>query len=178
MLRARAALPDAARQEIAQGIYAQLLTEPAFLNSRVIFIYCSTAEEISTDALIAYCLTAGKTVCVPRCVAKGEMVAHTIGALSELEAGSYGIREPGSCCPQISPREIDVVLAPCLCADRHGYRLGYGGGYYDRFLAQTSARVIALCAHARLFPDIPRQAHDRRCHKIVTEREVVSIDEK
>ena len=178
MLSERAALSDSEKQRISHGIFEQLLRDNEFLSCKVIFLYCSTNDEISTDEIAEYCFSHGKVVCVPRCVAKGEMTAHSISSFCELVPGKYGIREPASICPAISPSKIDMVLAPCLCADRHGYRLGYGGGYYDRFLQGTQATVVCLCAAARLLPVIPTEPHDQRCHRIVTEREVLVIYEK
>ena len=174
----RAALSDSEKHEISHGIFEQLLLDNEFLSCKVVFLYCANDDEISTDEVAEYCFSHGKYVCVPRCLAKGVMMAHSISTFDELAPGKYGIREPQPTCPVILPLQIDMVLAPCLCADRHGYRLGYGGGYYDRFLQDTHATVVGLCAAARLLPAIPAELHDQRCHKIVTEREVLVTYEK
>lgn len=178
MLQERAALSNLERERISEGIYRNLLSDKGLANSKVIFLYCSTKDEIDTDKIAEYCLLSGKTVCAPRCIGHGVMSAHEIKSLSGLVPGKYGIREPKPDSRVVSPDQIDLVLAPCLCADRRGYRLGYGCGYYDRFLEKTSATIVALCASSRLMPLIPAEGHDCRCHKIVTDTEVVVTYEK
>lgn len=178
VLSERAALSDSEKYEISHSIFERLLQDNEFLSCKVIFLYCSTENEISTDEIAEYCFSHGKSVCVPRCLKKGVMMAHRISSFYELTLSKSGIREPKPTCPVISPLQIDMVLAPCLCADRQGYRLGYGGGYYDRFLQDTHAIVVGLCAAARLLSAIPAELHDQRCHKIVTEREVLVTYEK
>jgi len=164
-----------------------------------VFLYVSTAGEIETQALLAYALTQGKRVCVPRCEPKpaghqpigyqqagrkqagceqvGRMTARRIQSLEELEAGSYGILEPSSDAPLVPPEQIDLVLAPALACDTRGRRLGYGGGYYDRFLCQTSAIRAALCPETRLVETLPCEPYDVPCSLLFTERRVLRIDE-
>lgn len=99
------------------------------------------------------------------------MTAREISTLAQLQPGKFGIREPASSSPVVLPSEIDLCIVPCLCADPDGYRLGYGGGYYDRFLAQSTAYRIALCAADRLLQTpLPREATDIPCDYILTER--------
>ena len=80
--------------------------------------------------------------------------------------------------PEIAPENIDLILAPALSCDRNGYRLGYGGGYYDRFLARTRAVAAALCAESRLTDELPREPFDLPCNYIITERQVLHTNEK
>ena len=171
MLSLRAAEPAEIRARRARSIAQTLFTLPQYQAAHTIFCYCATDQEIATDAILLDALAQGKRVCVPRCAARGIMTAREISALTQLRPGKFGIREPDDSSPVIPPAEIDLCIVPCLCADPDGYRLGYGGGYYDRFLAQSPAYRIALCAADRLMQTpLPREATDVPCDYILTER--------
>lgn len=107
------------------------------------------------------------------------MTAYAISDLYQLQPGAYGIPEPPADLPIIPPEQIDLCLAPCLAADRNGFRLGYGGGYYDRFFARMSGVRAALCAADRLLEEpLPQEPTDLPCHLIFTETEVLVPREK
>ena len=142
---------------------------PEYQKSQTIFCYVGTDEEINTSPLILDALTRGKRVGVPRCTGPGIMHAYEIESLSDLSPGSYGILEPGEDCPLVSPEEIDMACIPCLSADRDGRRLGYGGGFYDRYLEHTSFPRIILCREELILHDLPVEDHDQRMDILVTE---------
>lgn len=176
-LAERAALDRDCKREIDSGIAERVLHSAWYRDAACVFCYVSTAEEIDTRAVLEDAFRSGKTVCVPLCGRGGRMSARRIRSLDELTAGHYGIPEPSDTAPEVAPEEIDLILAPALSCDRAGYRLGYGGGYYDRFLAQTDAVCAALCTASRLRDSLPHEAFDRRCHYIITERGVLHTDE-
>ena len=144
-LAERASLSAEEKQAIDRGIAQNILQSEFYQQADCIFCYVSTAEEIDTRTVLENALASGRTVCVPLCGKGGSMTARKITALSELQAGHYGILEPSNTAPEIAPENIDLILAPALSCDRKGYRLGYGGGYYDRFLSRTNAVCAALC---------------------------------
>ena len=176
-LAERASLSAEEKQAIDRGIAQNILQSEFYQQADCIFCYVSTAEEIDTRTVLENALASGKTVCVPLCGKGGSMTARKITALSELQTGHYGILEPPDTAPEIAPENIDLILAPALSCDRKGYRLGYGGGYYDRFLSRTNAVCVALCASQRMSAALPHEAFDRCCHYIITEREVLRTDE-
>lgn len=171
-LEERRTLSAGEREQINEGIFRQVTSLAAYQEARVVFLYCSTPEEISTEQLLYSALSKGKTVCVPLCVYRGVMEAHVIRQVSQLAPGRFGIMEPSADAPLVQPEMIDFCVVPCLAADAAGHRLGYGGGYYDRFLAQTAATAAALCAERSFVQMLPAEPHDRPCHMIVTERRV------
>lgn len=177
-LAERAALGAADKHTIDAEITRQVLESEAFRRAACIFVYVSTQQEIDTRALLCAALDAGKTVCVPLCGAAGEMTARQISSLDALRPGAYGIDEPDRFAREISPEQIDLVVVPALACDRNGYRLGYGGGYYDRFLCRTQAIRMALCAEKRLVESLPHMAFDQKCEWIITERQVLRTDEE
>ena len=174
---ARRTLSSDEKRFIDCKISDNLLKSDLYRDAACIFCYVSTSDEIGTAAILEQALTDGKTLCVPLCGKDGSMTARKITALSELRTGHYGILEPSDTAPEIAPENIDLILAPALSCDRKGYRLGYGGGYYDRFLSRTNAVCAALCASQRMSAALPHEAFDRRCHYIITEREVLRTDE-
>lgn len=159
-------------------IASRVLEHESYRSAGCVFAYVSTLQEIDTRALLREALAAGKIVCVPLCGAAGEMTARQIRSLDELRPGAYGIDEPDASAREILPEEIELVLVPALACDRQGYRLGYGGGYYDRFLCRTGAVRMALCAEQRLVESLPHTALDQRCRWIITERQVLRTDEE
>lgn len=160
-----------------RAITQRVLQSEAYRRSRTVFVYCSTPEEIDTHAIIADALRRGKRVCLPKCLPGHAMQPCAITSERDLTEERFGIPEPGAHCAAVAPEEIDLCLVPALACDRTGARLGYGGGFYDRFLPQTPACRMALCAQARLLERVPAEPHDVRCGCIVTEQEVVLIDE-
>lgn len=177
-LSERAAQDAAEKQYMDRKITAHVLEHESYRRADCIFAYVSTPQEIDTRALLRAALAAGKTVCVPLCGAAGEMTARQISSLDELRPGAYGIDEPDAAAREIPPEEIALALVPALACDRQGYRLGYGGGYYDRFLCRTGAIRMALCAEQRLMESLPHTALDQRCRWIITERQVLRTDEE
>ncbi len=178
LLRRRAALGREEKSQIDASAAEAVLQSEAYRSAAVLFIYVSTPEEIDTKTIILNALSAEKTVCVPLCGARGQMTARKITSLDELRPGAYGIWEPDEQTPCVRPEEIHLAIIPALACDRMGFRLGYGGGYYDRYLAQCPAVRAALCAEKNLLDKLPVEEHDLPCDYIFTERRVVRADEK
>lgn len=144
---------------------AAIRAKIAALAGASFFVYYSMGSEVDTRALIAELLQNGKKVCLPR-IEKGSMLAapYTGG---EMRAGAYGIPAPesgGDC-------DCDIILAPLLAADKKGNRLGFGGGFYDRYFAShPHALRVGLCYAGQVVQELPAAEHDVRLHAIVTER--------
>ncbi len=163
----------AVKRAIDDAIAQQVLAHPWFRTAQTVFVYYATDEEIATHALIEACWQAGKTVCVPRCLPKRQMEARAITSDAQLTGTYFGIPEPGEDCPVIPPQNIDLCLVPAMACDRRGYRLGYGGGFYDRFLPRSAGKKLALCAASRVVDALPDEQFDIRCDGIATEAEVI-----
>ncbi|MDR1815478.1 MAG: 5-formyltetrahydrofolate cyclo-ligase [Clostridiales Family XIII bacterium] len=175
MLAARAAMGVDVRAAADAEIFRRLTALPAYLDARTVFLYVSVGDEPDTRALIEDALARGKRVCVPLCERMGVMRACRITGEADLVHGKYGIPEPAPDCPTVPSDEIDLIVAPCVCCDRGGYRLGYGGGFYDRWLAMASAPSVVLCYAALLVDAVPREPHDRRADLVVTDAGIVTI---
>lgn len=170
--RRLAAIPE---DEIRRGnarIAARVLSHPAYLAAKTVFIYHSVGREPDTLGIIRAALQDGKRICLPRCMAGGMMQLRQIGALSDLTETHFGIPEPGAHCPELSAGDIDLAVIPCVAANRAALRLGHGGGYYDRFLAKFTGTSLLLCREALVFSHIPRDAHDLSCTELITDKKI------
>ena len=106
------------------------------------------------------------------------MTFHTVTSLSQLNEGKYGISEPDSALPQPIINEYTVCIVPGLAFTPDGGRLGYGGGFYDRFLADNpGVYTIALAFDAMIVDELPLSAHDLKVDSIVTEERMVLCNE-
>lgn len=136
--------------------------------AKALLLFYGVGNEPDTRGLILTLLEAGKKVALPRCLAGGEMEARWVTGLAGLVPNRFGIPEPGEDCPPARREELDVILVPNLCCDREGYRLGHGGGYYDRYLAGYGGFTVALCPREWLADRLPREEHDRPVDRVVT----------
>lgn len=135
----------------------------------MIFCFVGTLQEIDTKPILKEILRDGKRLGVPKCVGKGIMDVYEIRSLDELQPGSYGILEPKEGCPLIKPEEIELALVPCLSCNEDGWRLGYGGGFYDRYLVRTRAKRAVLCRSVLMRDNIPRDELDLQMDAVITE---------
>lgn len=145
---------EAASDELAR----QLFAHPLYLAAKTIYVYLSAHQEVRTERIIARARQEGKRVAVPK-VCGDELEFFCLGEDTALLPGSYGILEPVN--GQSANDPIALVLLPGLAFDRAGHRLGYGGGYYDRFLAREPKHpTVALCYAFQLLDRIPTDPHD------------------
>ena len=173
MRQARRALSEAAQREAAQAAAARILSLEAYRQARVVMAYMAVRGELALDAVLRDALETGKTLALPRCEGEGVMRAYRVARPSDLRRGAYGIWEPDETCPPIEPDDMDLILVPGTAFDRQGDRLGQGGGYYDRYLAQTRAVRIGVCHDFALLDAVPTQlsrrntpsSHGRKRHE-------------
>ncbi len=173
IVQARRAMTAAEWERIDAGILQQLVQDAAFQRSHVVFVFCSIAGEVSTKAILDYCWQSGKIVCIPRCGPNHTMEAHQILTHTDCVPGKFNIPEPAAHCPAIAPEALDLVLVPCLAADKQGNRIGYGGGYYDRYLQTCAGMTAALCPSQFVLQSVPTEPFDYPCQRIITEKGVL-----
>lgn len=133
-----------------------------------VFVYVSSGSEVRTHELIAALLDRGKTVAVPRVLPEpGTMQAVVIHGIDDFAPGRFGIPEPTT--HEVLEQTPDVTIVPGLAFTRTGQRLGQGGGYYDRYLAQHPAtHKIGLCFNEQLADELPSDEHDINMDEVVT----------
>jgi len=164
-----AALPEQYIDSSNKGLLLQVTALPEFIDARNIMMYFSVEREPATHELAETALSMGKTVAFPLCRREGIMHAHTVSSLDELRPAVLKIPAPPETAPIIAPEDLDLVIVPALMYDNDGYRLGYGGGYFDRYLSGITAFTVGL-ARARLIKTrMPREPHDVAVKCVVTE---------
>lgn len=164
---------DAERAWASAAISARL--SAAFAWDGPAMVYAPVRGEVDPLPFVRDLLARGIEVAFPS-VEKGRgLVARRVRDLSELLPGAFGIPEPPPECPSVDPREIGLVLVPALTFDRRGFRLGYGGGYYDRFLPLLRPEAVTVgLAYDRLLWDLlPVEPHDRPVRWVVTENRLL-----
>ncbi len=157
------------------GIFARISALPEFLASKVIFSYFSIGNEPDTHRIIELALKTGKTVALPLCRGNGIMDAVVINDLSVLRPGTLNIPEPPESCAVIPPEKIDFAVIPALAYSRSGYRLGQGGGYYDRFLKNGNFFTAGIARSKFLLETVPFESHDVKIRCIITEKEIARL---
>ncbi len=173
----------------SQKIFEKLYTLTYYQNAKTVFCFVGTKSEVQTENFINSALLRGKTVCVPLCTTKpctkngkveaGEMFAVKIDNTAQLQVGYYGIKEPPSGNAIINKSEIDLIILPCLAAEKTGARLGYGGGFYDNFMTQlpSKCKKALVCTEELLLPTgtIPMQAHDIFADFVITQNDIFVV---
>jgi len=162
-------LPEDYCQRADEEICKKVIHLPEYQHAKTIFSFVGSEGEVNTKPLLIDILARGKKLAVPKCVGKGFMEAYEIRSLEELRPGRYGILEPHSSCSILEPKEIDLCIVPCLACSTDGRRLGYGGGYYDRFLKRANFMKVALCRGRLLREDIPVGRYDVSMDKVISE---------
>ncbi len=163
----RRALQEAFFRRESEAFLPFLSALPEWKRARTVMAYAALQGEPDLSPVLREILCSGRRLVLPRC--EGEsIIPRLVTGLSRLSPGAYGIPEPGEGCPAVRPEEIDLLLVPGLAFDREGFRLGQGGGYYDRFLPQARGFRLGVCHAFELLPAVPREAHDARMDGAMT----------
>lgn len=167
-------------QQYSERIATRLFATPFWQTSRVIMLYLSFRNEVLTDAIFRRGWNMGKTMLVPICSPEnGHMEFSRITSMQHLVLNRYGIRElPESRVQIVPPEQIDLCLIPGIAFDMQGNRLGFGAGYYDRYLPMVDKRAarVALAYECQLHPDtLPTDKYDLPVQYILTEKQLYAI---
>ena len=165
-------------KENSEKIISVLKDLEAFKKSSNIMIYLSFNNEVDTYKLMEYCLQRGKKVIVPFCIKKERKMipSEVIDPNKELRLNSFGYKEPyKERIREVDTQEIDLVIVPGVVFDIDGNRIGFGAGYYDRFLnrLKSSTMTIAVCYDYQIVDRVPVDRLDIPVKCIITEKRII-----
>lgn len=169
---ARRAMTPEEQADKDRRILDKLTKLPEYQNAGLVLTYVSTAIEVDTRALIGRALADGKRVAVPRCTpGRIDMKFYLIESMDDLSPGAFGVLEPDpEKCRELRRYDQSVCILPGLGFDLQGYRLGYGKGYYDRFLSRYPGKNVGVCYNICMKTLLPHGRYDKMVDVLVTEK--------
>ncbi len=163
-----------ALEESDSALTQRFLALPQVAQAQTILLFAGMGREIDTRPMLDRLFTQGKRVLLPRCIS-GNRIEARVYHPTQLQRHRYGMLEPDERCAIVPTHEIELILVPALCFDRSCYRMGRGGGYYDRLLADYNGCTVGLCRDALLADAVPRQPWDRPVQQVLTETQVFTF---
>lgn len=180
MLKKRSSLSLEKRNKLSKSISDLLYKTKYYKNAKTIMAFINFGSEINTRYIIENSIDLKKSIVIPITVPETkELKVSKMLNYSELEIGHYNILTPkDEFIRFVNPNTIDLVLVPGLIFDKDGYRIGYGGGYYDRFLSKLDPSVpkIGICFDLQVQDTIPRNHYDIPVDFILTEKGLIKIN--
>lgn len=160
------------KQSADLALCHHIAAQQAFSQADLLLAFSPVRGEPDLTPLFELALQRGIVLAFPRCEGK-QMHFHAVNALCALEAGRFGIPAPTQTAPRVQPTARTLCLLPGLGATKDGHRLGYGGGFYDRFLADFPGVTLFPIYEKLLFPSLPREPFDLAAQIVISEKGVV-----
>lgn len=160
-----------------QRIRNYLMESDIFKNADAILFYAALDDEINIDECIDFALSKGKKAALPVCLDdNGNMKFYYIDSLNDIQTGYFGVREPDTdICREVTDFNNTICIVPGIVYDKNGYRLGYGKGYYDRFLENYSFISVGLCYNELIIDALPIGEYDVPVNYIITQDGLLTI---
>lgn len=169
----RRALPEDIKKKMDDKICRAATSLVSFRHADTVLLYAPKPDEVDVREIARAAWAMGKQVAFPLCdPERRNMTYHIVSSFDELRSGNYGIMEPDPAAPTFDPTRPSVCLVPALLFDTEGYRVGYGKGYYDRFLHHFAGSKIGLVYSDFVLPTVPRGRFDLAVDLLVTEKGV------
>lgn len=174
-------LSQADRNEASARIRTRLLGLPEVRLAKSVMLYVPTKNEVDTWPLLEHFWTVGVEVLLPRCRddQPGFMDIHAVDNAAELGPGQFGLTEPIlGLAPLVTEPEPDIILVPALAFDRRGFRLGFGGGYYDRFLSRLACQHlrVGLAYDFQIAERLPAESWDIPVQRVITQDTIICTE--
>lgn len=178
-LRRRRSIPDGLRREKSRLIAKRLLADERLLSAGTVLGFFSLKDEVEMEDILRRLLELGKRVALPLVTGPGRMEAVELKSFADLVPGDFNIPTVREAAREIiPPEELDCVIVPAVAFSDEGYRLGMGGGFYDRYLVRAgNASRLAAVFGCQIFPaaGFPREEHDQQVNAVFTENDALEI---
>lgn len=164
--------PDDIKQSLDSKLCRNFLALDEYKKCQVLFAFVSTKIEVNTEMILKQALADGKKLAVPKCRKKDPVMDfYFITDMSQLEKGAFSIMEPNpEMCEKVTDFSQGLCLVPGLCFDLEGYRIGFGKGYYDRFLQIFTGTTVGICYSKCTEQKIPTGIFDKSVDILVTDK--------
>lgn len=162
------------RDKLSEKITDKLLRTEEYKNAETVLLYYSVSSEVSTKGIFKKALSDGKKVAYPLCIDdKGLMEFYFVTGESDLVDEMYCIKAPDKeKCQRLTSTDDTLCVVPGLSFDKNGIRLGYGKGYYDRFLSHFKGISVGLCYESTLSEKLPQDENDEKVNLLITDKKV------
>lgn len=175
----RARLPATKKSMMDSQVTNRFLFLKHYQRAKQVLIYASKKIEVNTFEIIADAWQNNKIVALPRCNPQEKnMEFYYVNSENDLEKGAFGVFEPTLKCKKVTNFKSSICVVPGLCFDSQGFRLGYGMGYYDRFLQNYENTSVGLCYGSFMTLTLPRYKFDCSVNILVTDRYVKKFKSK
>jgi 5-formyltetrahydrofolate cyclo-ligase len=164
-------------EDFSYKIAKKLFEDEDWKQANTIGITVSKTPEVDTYQIIRKAWEQGKKVVVPKCYPKEKkMIFRLLSEFSQLESVFYGLLEPMEETTEIvESSKIDLLIVPGLAYTEEGYRIGFGGGYYDRYMKTYSGKTVTLAFDMQIIPQMNVEAHDMPIAKIITNSKIIKV---
>lgn len=175
-LAVRNEIPEEQKRAFDSKILDRLFASITYRHSTDILLYASIRNEVDTWKIMERALADGKRVAFPCCNDDNTMTYRYVKDRSELSERTFGILEPDPECEECVASNFSLLIVPALVFDKNGYRIGYGKGFYDRYLSGFEGVSIGLTYQRLLLPEVPKGRFDRHVDIIITEKGVYAVN--
>jgi len=172
-------LPLSKKEDFSNRIITKLFSLQEYRRAATVMAYVDFRNEVQTATILENVLQQGKRLVLPITDVPNKRLipAQVLQLTNDLTPGTWGILEPSSQCVPVNPGEIDLVIVPGVAFDSAGNRLGYGGGFYDRFLPsiRNDTPLVSLAFELQVRNNVYPAEHDVRIHLLITEERVLDF---
>lgn len=160
----------------SKSIFDKIIEKDFFEDSKTIMCYVSNKNEVYTHSFIEYCKNLGKKIVIPSCTNENNLNASEIKNLyCDTKENCFGILEPKQLI-EFDKSKIDLIIVPAIAFDVFGNRIGYGKGYFDKFLSDSIfAKIVGVCFDFQILKDLPYELHDKKVNMIFTEKREINV---